>query len=268
MSVHLVYSRLTFARGDDLVEQAYGCKPAGIMQALGKFGVQARFYDVYRALVSVLAAGGPGAKFIQHAQELPDELIRGLSTLPLSLHTKPVLEILKRGYVTDESLYFFAGTLERLKALSPQVVEAILADPKPLEAMWHALQDLPFPGPPWPDDEHLMAVTSRSRLLEIAREFQNCLWNTDSQLDAVMSVINGNRFFYEVREEPALLEFIRIGSLGWYLRDFCGPRNKAVSERTREKVLHSLTQRPSFCAAWEPRWHARYDANFSIHRVL
>jgi hypothetical protein len=268
MSADLAYHKLTFASGDDLIAEAYACKPAGIIQALGKLGIQARYFDIYRGLVRVLAAGGAAAKHIRHASEIPDDLILGLSSLPPKLRTKPIVEILKNRHVSDESLCFFAGTLERLRAQDPQVAEVILAAPRPLDALWEALQDLPFPEPPWPKDKHLIPVTSRSRLTEIAKEFQNCLRDTDRQLRAVMSVINGNRFFYELRAEPALLEFVRIGSLGWYLRQACGPENRPISERARSGLILALAKNPSYCAAWEPFWRERYYPKFDVSGLL
>ncbi|WP_114189024.1 hypothetical protein [Microvirga aerophila] len=269
MSVDLTYTRLTSASGEDLITQAYGCQPAGIILALGKLGVAARPVDVYRALVRVLAAGGLAAKFIWHAQELPDEVIRGLASLPPNLRLKPVLDVLKAGVVGAESLCFFAGTVTRLEIVQgAHLAQTILAASKPLDALWDALQDLPFPEPPWPGNEYLLAVTSRSRLVEIAKQFQNCLSRHDRQLDAVMSVINGNRYFYELQEEPGLLEFVRIGSLGWYLREACGPKNHEISEETRGNVLRVLSQEPSFCAVWEPRWRGRWDGGDTSDGLL
>jgi hypothetical protein len=54
MSVESAYARLTYAKGKNLILQAYACGPAGVMRILGRLGTQARPPEVYRALATAL----------------------------------------------------------------------------------------------------------------------------------------------------------------------------------------------------------------------
>ena len=257
----LAYKQMTFLKGEDLIEQAYGCRPAGIVAALGKLGARARFNHVYHALIRVMAAGGPAARFLQHQKLIPDETIVGLSLIPPRIEIKTVINMLKKGDIVPETLSFLVGTLAWFDAKQPDVAEKVAGSERPVAALWEALQSLPFPSPPWPESRPLIPVVSRTRLLAIATDFQNCLSksNPDNQLNAVMSVINGNRYFYELRDEPALLEFVRIGPLGWYLRQISGPRNETVSDETRDHVLAYLATQASFRGVWGCLWSGHWN---------
>jgi hypothetical protein len=104
ISTELAYAQLTFGRSKDLIAQATGCQPAGLMRAFGRLGPRARPANVYRALAATLAADGPGATFIRHAKALPNDLILGVATLPPALEAKSVLRLLRKGRLPPHAL--------------------------------------------------------------------------------------------------------------------------------------------------------------------
>src|SRR3954451_5678815 len=53
-----LYDRLTYAPGKELIAQAYGDCPPGLLGCLGRLGAEARSGYTYRALVQVLQRGG------------------------------------------------------------------------------------------------------------------------------------------------------------------------------------------------------------------
>jgi hypothetical protein len=259
VSIELAYARLTYARGKDLISQAYACQPAGVIRTLGRLGTQARSPEIYRALVRTLDVNGPGAKLLRHSSDLPDELILGVSSIPAGLDMKPVLDLFRSGKIGFESVGFFTWTLTRLGALQgPQVVRAILSASKPMGMMWEVLQDFPFPDPPWPGDDLLRPVASRGDLQRVAADFKNCITTDHHQREAVLRVLNGGRYFYEwCGVKPALLEFARIGSVGWYLVQAKGRRNRDVPDQERDEILRRLSVAPSFCPTWN--WYSHHD---------
>src|SRR5215212_4515176 len=97
VSCQRLYRQFKRARGKDLVEQAFGCRPLGLLSALGRLGAAARSPETYRALVRALDHGGPGAKFLMHSPHLPDALIHALATLPPAINTKPLISLLRTG---------------------------------------------------------------------------------------------------------------------------------------------------------------------------
>jgi hypothetical protein len=263
MTVELAYSRLTFAKGKDLILQAYACQPAGMIRTLGRLGTQARPPEIYRALVRALDMEGPGAKLLRHTSDLSDELILGVAALPAGLNVKPVLDLFKAGRIGFESIGFFTWTIARLEMLKGfRIVQSILSAPKPMEMMWMALQDFPFPRPPWPGDERLRPITTRLDLHRVAADFKNCLTTDQRQREAVLRVLNGSRYFYEwCGPEPALLEFCRIGPVGWYLVQARGRRNRNVPDQERDEILRRLSVAPSLCPTWN--WYSHYDEDLT-----
>ena len=57
VSCRRLYRQFKRARGKDLVAQAFGCRPIGLLSALGRLGAAARSPETYRALVRALENG-------------------------------------------------------------------------------------------------------------------------------------------------------------------------------------------------------------------
>jgi hypothetical protein len=92
----------------------------------------------------------------------------------------------------------------------------------------------------------------------VAADFKNCMRTNHHQREAVHRVLNRGRYFYEwCGAEPALLEFARIGSVGWYLVQAKGRRNRTVQDQERDEILRRLSLAPSFCPTWN--WYSHYD---------
>jgi hypothetical protein len=97
VSCQRLYRRFKRARGKDLVAQAFGCRPLGLLSALGRLGAAAKSPETYRALVRALDHGGSGAKFLMHSPHLHDSLIHALATLPPAMNTKPLISLFEHG---------------------------------------------------------------------------------------------------------------------------------------------------------------------------
>lgn len=268
MSADLAYARLTFLKGRDLVLEAYGHQPPGLAKALSGLGAEARTPEFYRALMRALSTNGAGAKFLRHTHELSDEIVFGLAALPAGLATKGIVELLKRSRVAPKALGFFTWTLSRLETiLGPGVSHSVLQAPNPLEALWEVVLNLPFPKAPWPGTDQLVPVTSRAELQEVAQKFENCLSDPDRQRQAVVTVLNGAKYFYIwMGKEPALLEFGRIGEIGWCVQQARGIKNRKISQATRDAISDVLTAVPIFCPIWEPG--PRYYSEDELLREL
>ncbi len=271
MSTELAYAQLTFGRSKDLITQATGSQPAGLIRALGRLGPKARPARVYRALATILATDGPGAKFIRHAAVLPDDLILGLATLPPGLEAKSVLRLFQKGRLPPYALGYFTWSLARLeKLMGSSAAQSIVAARNPLEAIRDAILDLPFPDPPWPGNSLLRPVTARDRLKKVGDDFENCLRGFHRERQSVLTVINGVEYLYEwCGHEPALLLFQRVGSIGWFLKEARGRKNAEVSDETRAEILKSLASASSLCPVWdlgEEVWHS--DGFFQEHVIF
>lgn len=258
LSADLVYTRLMRAKGPDLVAQAYPSEPRGLLAALGKLGATARRPQVYRALARALEVGGAGSKFIRHEPRLSDEVILGVAGLPSGSHARRVIDLLSTGKIRAEGLGFLAWAVSRLDRLKgAEAVRTVLTAPKPIDAAWDGILDCPFPDPPWTGNEHMVPVTSRARLREIADDFANCLTQRIRERQTVLDILNGHRFLFEWRgEERALLDFRRLGPIGWHLHEVRGPRNQAAAEATRDAIVDLLARIPLVCVVdlIDPLW--------------
>ena len=243
------YARFTAWKGKHLIAQAYGICAPGLPGALTRLGPKARRPEVYRALVNVMESGGTGARFLSQSATLSNALILAVAVLPPELRLKRVLRELdgRRG---PEEAAFFAWSLGRLAALQGgDAAAAILAAPRPMQALAKARESFPFPAPPWAGDERLRPVTTPRRLMEIAKAFDNCLLHFPDC--SIGEVRTGAKYFYEWRgEEPALLEFTACPPLGWRLAEAKGPKNAPLSARSRAAILAALALCPAFAPVW------------------
>ncbi len=255
-SAELAYKHLTFSRSKDLIAEGFGETPNGVVRALGQLGAKARSPQIYRALIRIMSQGGVGAKYFRHASELPDELIKGVDTLPPGVEAKSSVALFKEGRVPGQLLGYFTWTLGRLKPFyNAEAADRIISAAKPLEALRSAILALPFPEPPSPGSSLLQPVRSYEELHRVASTFRNCLANPTRAERAVVRVLNGYGYFYHwVGDEPALLCFQQLGRLGWYLREVRGPRNSPVSDRVRDEIVRHLTELPPLCPVWAPEW--------------
>jgi hypothetical protein len=61
-------------------------------------------------------------------------------------------------------------------------------------------------------------------------------------------VINGAKFFYEWRgDQPALLSFVRLQNVGWYLDEVEAANQDAVSENTRRDIIQACSSAANLC---------------------
>jgi hypothetical protein len=109
-----------------------------------------------------------------------------------------------------------------------------------------------FPAPPWPGTDLLKPVTSRAALHRIGIELKNCLETPSWLARSVLKVLNGTDYFYEWRgEQRALLQFVRLLDVGWYLEQIEGIEGEGVSETTQQQIIDTCSGSPVMCA-YEP----------------
>jgi hypothetical protein len=244
------YDRLTYAPGKELAAQAYGECPPGLLRSLGRLGAEPRRPEIYRALVQILQRGGPSAKAVMHSAQLSDELIRALATLPTGMASKRAIGLVVRGHISPGDLATFGWTLSRIRQLKDlEAYERVLASADPLAAVVNLLLDADFPAAPWPGTHLLKPVTSRVALHRIGVELRNCLEAPRWLARSVLKVLNGTDYFYVWRgEQPALLQFVRLLDVGWYLEQIEGFHGDGVSETTQTQILATCSGSAVMCA--------------------
>jgi hypothetical protein len=263
------FRRLMTAKGRNLIEAAYGICPAGLIRALAKCGPQARQRTFYRALVEALTRDDLGAKFIRHSNSLSDDVVLNVAALPTHLQSKPLFEALRTGAICFEDLAHFAWAVAAIERQSVEGSAAmILRATKPLDALKEAIQSLPFPAPPWPGDDLLRPVGSRTQLNCIARLLDNCLATPRYVTEAVSDALRGRCFFYEwLGREPGLLRFHNVSPLGWILEDGRGVKNAGLSSGTWIEIERSLDAWCDLAPVWVTSGGDLLESSF-LHNQL
>jgi hypothetical protein len=92
-------------------------------------------------------------------------------------------------------------------------------------------------------------VTSRTALHRIGVELKNCLATPRWLAQAVLKVLNGTVYFYEWRgEQRALLQFVRLQDIGWYLEQIESVDGEDISEMSQKAVIETCLGSPVMCA--------------------
>ena len=166
---------------------------------------------------------------------------------------------------TTESATTFGWTMSRIRQLRDRAAyESVLRSTDPMNAVLQLLTDGEFPPPPWPGTNLLRPITSRAQLQRIGAELRNCLETPAWLTRSVLKVLNGTDYFYEWRGDPAaVLRFVRVQDVGWYLEQIEGVDGEAVSEKTQQQVTEACSRSPVMCAC-EPNG---FDSAF-LEKVL
>jgi hypothetical protein len=156
---------------------------------------------------------------------------------------------LSTGKIAPGDLAAFGWTAARIgQEKGTEVYRSLISAKKPIDALVDVLVGAEFPEPPFPGTELLHPVTSRAHLERIGDEFNNCLKHRYWASRAILKVINGARYFYEWRgDQPALLSFVRLQNVGWFLDEVEGANDIPVSEYTRREIIRAFTGAVDLC---------------------
>ncbi|TIX18970.1 MAG: hypothetical protein E5V41_03700 [Mesorhizobium sp.] len=242
------YRFLTVAKSRQILEDAFGSCPAGMVSALGKFGLFARPEHAYFALHKVLSAGGPLAQHVYQSTKIDDDdLVSLVSATGFSVSSR-VIRMLLKCNIPAQVMVELLWVISRLASVpdGQDLVRAVAQGRQPAAILANLLSLTPFPAPPFEQIDALIPVTTAEQLRETGKEFGNCLKGGEELAYALTSVQNGQRYFYRWNgDHPTLLSFCRCGPAGWILAERSGPRNSRVPEATINRIVEVLTGVPN-----------------------
>lgn len=244
----LLYARMTAMKSRDLIVQAYGARPPGVLGVMRRLGPAPRNPDIYQLLIAAMEQGGVGARQLMHHPAPTDAWIETIAALPptISKHTTAMLG--RYPYSDPEDLALFVWTVERLQAIGNEpCYRSLLASNDPVTALQAALMTRPFPPFPWRGTPRLTPLTTVAEITRVASEFNNCLQPGHGHRD-IMKIFNGTKYFYHwTGDEQAIIELIAVGGVGWFVRDARGPNNESISLRTRRTIARTFAQTDNIC---------------------
>lgn len=241
------------AKGKELVRDAFGDVPRGIIRALAHMGPIARAPAFYLSLVKILLADGEAATYLRHAEMIDDAAVTALSCLDSRISPDVAVGLFKSEMISTGSAKALDWSLERLRNLAgDSAVDSVLRSNSLLDSFRSAMIVVAFPKAPFafPSGD-LRPVTTAQRLRELARQQQNCLTCPHRFWAAVTSVLNNRQFFYEwTGEAPALLLLARAGGLGWVVKDARTSANLPINFDQRRAIGPVLSSFPEICPSW------------------
>lgn len=242
------YRFLTFAKSRQILVDAFGSCPAGMISALGKFGPYARSKHTYFALHQVLSAGGSLANHVQQSAKIDDDDMAALASAAMLLVSNRVVRALLKCKMPAHMMVELLWVISRLAPMydEPQLVRCVAHGRRPAAVLANLLSLTLFPDPPFKQGGALVPITTAEQLRKAGQEFGNCLKGGEELAYALASVQSGQRYFYRWNgDQPTLLSFSRCGSTGWVLAERSGPRNSRVLEATINRIDEALAGVPN-----------------------
>ena len=200
-----------------------------------------------------------------HSTEIPDELIHAFATLPAGMASKRTIGLVMRGQLSAGDLATFGWTMSRIRQRrDPEAYESVLTSTDPMNAVVQLLTDGEFPPLPGPARACLSRSPHERSSTELGPQLRNCLEAPTWLTRSVLKVLNGRYYFYEWRgDRAAVLRFVRVQDVGWYLEQIEGVDGGGVSEKTQQQVTDACSRSPVMCAC-EP---CGFDSAF-LEKVL
>ena len=242
------YRFLTFAKSRQILMDAFGSCPPGMISALGKLGPYARPKHVYIALHQALIAAGPLANHLCQATEFRDDDILSLASASTMSVSNRVLRSLLKCKISAPELVELLWVIARLSPMHDEqrLVHAIIQGRQPAAILANLFSLMPFPDAPFEQVGDLAPITTSEQLREAGHEFNNCLKGGEELAYALASVQSGQRYFYRWNgDPPTLLAFCRCGSTGWILAERSGPANARVSQLAVNQIGEVLSGIPN-----------------------
>lgn len=233
--------RFIYARSREIIRMAGFGDCHGLITALGKLGWTAMSQaEAYLHLAAILETDGTKAKTLRHQASLDERTINVIHSLPESVcSNKAVIHIINSKRISIQDIKKLSWRLKRLKIFDPVTAkswETQMISGSMLNINESDLQ-IPFPEPPWEGTDIFIPLNTPSKLSEAGRRFSNCLGHH-------MSVVRmGGSYFYELKNR-AIIEFERVGILGWEISYALGPKNTNMDPKAFSLLEHALLTAP------------------------
>lgn len=234
---------LTTTRRKQVILTAYGNTPPGMISLLSKLEPRAESSAFYRAVHSALDRGDALSRNLHHSRTIDRRVVFGIASLPKDeIAVRMATYALSNGDrdIDIEELTWLGRRVTSFDS-SANALRTISRSNNPILALRNAIAHLPFPEPPWAVPE-LLPITSAAELLETARRLGNCLSDHDQFYSSCIDVHDGVAFYYRTPpHSDLLLKFTKFASLGWYLDECRGFRNRRPTSHEIEHITQVVS---------------------------
>lgn len=240
---------LYYGRSRELVKEAFGSVPPGMIAALGRLGSIGQPPSVYHALYTILSEGGIGAKWLLHTEKLGAETVLKLVTLPKSMRLSSLVRVCDMP--DAKILGWLAHHLGVPKDELPQELLTKLKHATHLHEaqsilLKHYGHERLFPEAPVEVHSPLKPLDSPACIMRAAKQFENCLSNYIDQIY--------ERTYYVYCYEGSELAIVGLRRLAptdlWVIDQVCGKKNKMVSPETRKCISNGFARAQGIYSDW------------------
>ena len=212
----------------DIIQNVYGTCPPGMVGLLGKLGPFAASAEFYRSAYSILDRDDELAKAVRHLQKIDTNLVQKLATLPNDPLTQQIaVYTLKGGRETYdvEELVWLCNRIGDGDALGLDF-NGMSKAVNLTSLIRRRIAEREFPPAPWSTLATLPIVSPKA-LKDVAVKFGNCIAKFDQFYSTSLDVQSGTTYYFQTNSsDPLLLRFNKFGTVGWFLAECWGLRNR------------------------------------------
>ncbi len=227
-----------FARSDVMLARWRPDAPRTVIKLLGKLEDYPWRPAEYRRLLHMVRPDAVELKALRHMAQISPLMLEALERLPAALRSPEVLRFIQTPW--EAQLINDAVTLTGRGSRDPDAagrrfVERLARSSNREQFFALALRSVKPDQLPVPIEEtgRLRPLRSTYAVKSAARRFRNCLNSCVSR-----AMFERSAFLEWVGDEPAVMELVHDGALGWRLEELQGVGNQSLSKST-ERAIHA-----------------------------
>lgn len=234
---------LTKSRRKDLLREAFGTCPPGMISLLSKLGPCAETPEFYKAVHAALSRGDALTQTLHHTKKIDTRAVLLIAKLPREKLAVNFANFMLRSRIFNVAIEEYLWLAKRIT--DPKQIESLLNDSSgsrdPVAALRKAISKRPFPAEPW-SIPAFVPIKTGDELQDIARELGNCLTDRNYFYNTCINAQAGNSYYYRTKgDDFLLLKFIKFGNLGWYLDECFGRQNRKPTKKEIDQIAEATS---------------------------
>lgn len=212
---------LSAAPARDICAAILGKKPIGLLSILRKIRAYPLPLGYYRKLIEVLESD-KRLKLLAHRPAVTPDLIDVVSMLPEEVLSPNLISAVGSSTQAESALYYFDALHKIFPPEDHRRIWQSFSKIKKFDEIgrWFGswLEKSPAIEAPWPGNSLLRPIQSPRELVEVAKEFKNCL------RAYVTPMVAGRYYFYRwLGGAPAVISLKKDAFFGWVVSNIEGP---------------------------------------------
>ena len=246
-----VRARLVNTSSKELLHEAYGDVPEGLVQTLGRLELKGQEPHIYLLMHKFISKSATLRKSFSHASKIKASTIITLAALPAPLQSYDLASQC-RGPKDIKALLFMVKALARgdevkYAEICEQVVAAASRNHSISAVLKRYYYLTKFPESGFSDTEFCKHIGNAFELKKAAKQFQNCL------SDYVEEGIRGEYQYYRWFESGQIAAIVSLredSPFGHRLTEIQGMRNEPIDHELELKIIrhfesHGVHKQPS-----------------------